>query len=91
MPPRKNFLRLVDTSSEISGAPLVGVELLHQGPVRPRDVLGGRSRLQAKDLIGLLLGHRSVQATASAHIPRTRVSLCVLTPGGRPAVEISFE
>ncbi len=86
-----HVLRSVDPRREIVASPVIGVELLHEGSVRRADSLRARARLKAKDLIGFLLGHRSVQATAAAHIPRTRVSLCVLTPCGRPAVEISFE
>ena len=86
MATKKNVLGLIDTGREIRRPPLVGMQFLHQGPVRARDLLGARAGRNAKDLIGLLLSH-----FAGGSIPRarTRISLRVLTPAGRPAVKIS--
>ena len=82
---KKGILGLVYASSEIRRAPLVGMQFLHQGAVRPADVVTPRPRLQAKDLIGLLVRHFAARRSIS---PRCRVSLRVLTPTGVPAVKI---
>ena len=79
---RQGFLRLVNAGGEISRPTLVGMEFLHEGAVRPRDLGATRPGLQAKDLVGLLFRHFAARRTAP---PRCRVFLRVLTPAGRPA------
>ena len=86
MAAEKNVLGLIDASREVRRAPLVGMEFLHERPVRMPNFRGTRPRLQAKDLIGLLLSHFA--APARAPVPRCRIALRVLTPSGRPAVKI---
>ena len=88
MAAKQNFLGLVNAGGEIVRAPLVGVELLHQRPMGARDGLGARTRLHAKDLIGLLFSHFS---TGRGSAPRVRVSLRVFTPAGIPAVKIRHQ
>ena len=86
---QKSVLGLVYTGSEVRRAPLVGMQFLHQGAVRPADVVTPRTRLQAKDLIGLLVRHFAGRRRAA--LPPCRISLRVLTPGGKPAVQIAFK
>ena len=86
---KKSILGLVYTGSEIRRAPLVGMQFLHQGAVRPADVVATRPRLQAKDLIGLLVRHFTARRRAT--LPPCRVTLRVLTPSGKPAVQIAFK
>ena len=86
---KKNILGLVYASSEVRRAPLIGMQFLHKGTVRPADVVTPRPRLQAKDLIGLLVRHFSGRRRAA--LPPCRVALRVLTPGGKPAVTIAFK
>lgn len=86
---KKNILGLVYAGSEVRRAPLVGMQFLHQGAVRPADVVTPRPRLQAKDLIGLLIRHFSTRRRAA--LPPCRIALRVLTPGGKPAVKIAFK
>jgi hypothetical protein len=64
---------------EIRRPPLVGMQFLHEGVVRPR--------LQAKDLIDLLFRHFAAPPLRTTR-PRCRVTLHVLAPSGRPAVHI---
>ena len=85
MATHKHFLGLVDASGEIRRPALVGVEFLHERAVGASDVVRARTRLQAKDLIGLLVRHFAARRSAP---PRCRVSLRVLTPAGIPAVKI---
>ena len=87
MPAQQDFLGGVDLGSEIRRAPLIGMKLLHQRPVRAGDVFGARARRQAKDLIGLLLRHFAAPRRRTG--PRCRVILRVFTPAGLPAVKIS--
>ena len=89
MSAQDQILGLVDARREVAGAPRIGVELLHEGAMGGAHGRGLRARLKPKDLIGFLFGHRATRSRAA--LPRTRISLSVFTPGGRPAVEISFE
>ena len=88
MTAKKGILGLVDASGEIRRPPLVGMEFLHERPVRARDGLGARAGLQAKDLVGLLLRHFTGGRSSP---PRCRVSLRVFTPAGLPAVKIRHQ
>ena len=89
MSSEQSLLRLVDLSREESGPAVVGVDLLHQPPVRRADIVLTRSRLKPKDLIGLLLAHGARARRATR--PRCGIFLDVLTPSGMPAVEISLK
>ena len=86
---KQSILSLVYPGSEVRRAPLVGMQFLHEGSVRPADFVPVRPRLQAKDLIGFLVRHFSARRRAA--LPRCRVSLRVLTPSGKPAVQIAFK
>ena len=89
MAAEQDFLGLVDLGGEVRRAPLVGMQFLHQGLVSPADVVTSRPRLQAKDLIGLLVRHLAGRRRSA--LPPCRVALRVLTPGGKPAVQIAFK
>ena len=89
MASKQHILRFIDAGSEIRRAPLVGMQFLHEPAVRPTDFVTPRPRLQAKDLIGLLVRHFTARRRAA--LPACRVSLRVLTPGGKPAVQIAFK
>src|SRR5271155_5342527 len=86
---KQNLLGLVYTGSEVRRPPLVGMQFLHEGTVSPADLVAPRPRLQAKDLIGLLVRHFAARRRAA--LPACRVSLRVLTPSGKPAVQIAFK
>ena len=88
MTAKKDFLGLVDAGGKIRRPPLVGVEFLHQRPVRMADGVGARARFQAKDLIGLLFRHFAAGRSRPA---RCRVTLRVFTPAGIPAVKIRHQ
>jgi hypothetical protein len=82
---------LVDARGEVRRAPVVGMQFLHQRPVRPRDIVPRRAFTKPQDFIGFLLRHlprspRSPIAAGSA--PRVTVLLSCLTPTGEAAVEI---
>ena len=89
MSARKNVLGFIDASRKVRRAPLVGMQFLHQGPVRTTDVGDARARRQAQDLIGLLVRHFSTRRREA--LPPCRVALRVLTPSGKPAVKIAFK
>ena len=92
MASEKKIPGLVHSSGEVRRAPLVGMEFLHERPVRLTDVIGARPRLHPKDLVSFLLGHRVGARRPSPFArPRCRVLLEVFTPSGVPAVEISFK
>ena len=87
MAAQKHVFGLVDAGRKIRRPPLVGMQFLHEGAVRAADLVGTRARLQAKDLISLLLGHFAGAQRRAAR-PRCRTTLHVVTPAGLPAVEI---
>src|SRR5918993_3302613 len=82
MSAQQDLFRLVDPSSEIRRPPLVGVEFLHERPMRLSDLVEARARLKPQDLVGLLFGHRTRWRLAAR--PRVAVSLSVFTPTGKP-------
>lgn len=82
----RDVLRPVDHRREIGRSAFVGVKPRNQRAMRSTDGLLGSTRFKAKDLIGLLLTHFA-HARRRA-LPRRRIELHVLTPSGRPAVEI---
>src|SRR6202012_2114295 len=86
---KQSILGLVYPGGEIRRPPLVGMQFLHERAVSASDVVAPRARLQAKDLIGLLRRHFAARRRAA--LPPCRVSLRVLTPGGKPAVQIAFK
>lgn len=88
MAAEKNVLSFIDARGEVSRTSLVGVNLLHQRPVRVSDSFRARASLQAKDLIGLLFAHFTAGRSGP---PRCRVTLRVFTPTGLPAVKIRHQ
>ena len=90
MAPHENVLGLVYTGGETRRPPLVGMEFLHQAPVRAGNIFRRRILRKSQDFIGLILRHRGAEAPALT-APAVRVSVVCRTPAGRPAVEIRFE
>src|SRR6185437_12022413 len=82
MATKQNIFGLIDPSREVRRPPLVGMQFLHECPVRAGDVISPRAGLKAKDLIGLLLRHFSAVRSAPAVLPRCRITLRVFTPAG---------
>ena len=89
MSTEQNFLGLVDSSGEIRRPALVGMELQHERSMRAPYLRRARAWFDSEDLTRLFLGHRAFARRLAS--PRTRIFLDVFTPGGIPAVEISFE
>ena len=86
---KQSILGLVYTGGEVRRPPLVGMQFLHERTVGASDFVAPRARLQAKDLIGLLVRHFAGRRRAA--LPPCRVALRVLTPSGKPAVQIAFK
>ena len=86
MAAKQDLFRLIHPRREVRRPPLVRMQFLHQIPVGPRDFFDARPRLKAKDLISLLLGHWPSPTRPLS--PRCRITLCVFTPTGLPAVKI---
>jgi len=86
---KQSILGLVYSGGEVRRPPLVGMQFLHERSVGSSDFLAPRARLQAKDLIGLLVRHFAARRRAA--LPACRISLRVLTPSGKPAVQIAFK
>jgi len=91
MATKQNVLGFIDARRKVGRASLVGVQPLHQGAVSTPDLLGARTGLKAKDLIGLLFRHFSAARPSAAVLPRSRITLRVFTPAGLPAVKIRRE
>lgn len=64
------------------------VHPLQEAAIRLSEVREGRSRLKAKDLVGLLLCHGARAWRSSQPIAHTRLN--VKTPARRPAVRLRF-
>lgn len=64
------------------------VHPLQQVATRLQEVRDGRSRLKAKDLVGLLLSHGARAWRASQPVSHSRIR--VRHPNGHPAVTIRF-
>ena len=62
---KQSILSIVYTGGEIRRPPLIGMQFLHESAVRPDDVVAPRSRLQAKDLISLLVRHFAARRRAA--------------------------
>ncbi len=88
MSAQQNFSRLVHAGSEVRRPPLVGMEFLHQRPMRLSDLVEARTRLKPQDLVGFLFRHYA-RLRVSAR-PRVTISLSVFTPTGKPAIKISL-
>ena len=86
MAAKQNVLGLIDASRKIRRPPLVGMQFLHEGSVSTTDFRRASPGLKAKDLISLLFSHFA--ARSAARLPRSRITLRVLTPAGLPAVKI---
>src|SRR3979409_1853895 len=85
---KQSILGLVYTGGEVRRPPLVGMQFLHERAVRAPDLVAARPRLQAKDLIGLLVRHFAARRRAA--LPPCPVSLRVLKPGGEPGAPVAF-
>ena len=59
MSAQQDLFGLVDPSREVRRPPLVGMEFLHERPMRLSDLVEARARLKPQDLVGLLFGHRA--------------------------------
>ena len=90
MAAQKNVLGLIHEGREVRRPPLVGMQFLYERAVSTPNLVGGRPRLHAKDLIGLLFRHFAAAKPPIAR-PRCRITLNVLTPAGLPAVEIRHQ
>ena len=86
MASKKNVFRLIDAGRKVRRPSLVGMQFLHEPPVRPPNLVGAGSGLKAKDLIRLLLRHWPGPRRQT--LPRCRIGLRVFTPSGLPAVKI---
>src|SRR6201996_8703223 len=62
---KQSILGLVYPGGEIRRPPLVGMQFLHEGAVGTPDLVAPRARLQAKDLVGLLVRHFSARRRAA--------------------------
>ena len=88
MTTHQDVLGLVHPGGQTRRSPVVGMEFLHQGPVRTGDVIRRRILSKSQNFIGFILGHRAGETPPA---PPVRVTLVCPTPSGRPAVEIRFE
>src|ERR1700756_613262 len=86
---KQSILGLVYTGGEVRRPPLVGMQFLHETAMRPADVVTPRPRLQAKDLISLLVRHFAARRRAA--LPPRRLSLRGRTRSGNPAAQIAVK
>jgi hypothetical protein len=89
MASKQNLLSFIDTGRQVRRPPLVGMQFLHETPVRTTDFVRRRTWRNAKDLLGLVIGHFARSRRLA--LPRCRTTISVFTPAGIPAVEIRCE
>jgi len=89
MSAKQGILGLVYTGRQVRRPPLVGMQFLHEPSMRAPDIVPARPRLQAKDLVSLLVRHFTARRRVTS--PPCRIALRVLTPGGKPAVQVTFK
>lgn len=92
MASQQDFLGLVDSGRKARRPPLVGMQFLHERPVRPRAM---SSRLAPWRRPRISYASSSVMdprrpASFPTIAPRVALALSCLTPAGKPAVEIRF-
>lgn len=90
MTTHQDVLGLVDPRRQTRRTPVVGMEFLHQGAMRPRDLIARSALLKPQNLIGFILGHRARPALTGVSAPRVALTMSCLTPAGKPAVHISL-
>ena len=90
MTTHQDVLGLIDTRRQTRRTPVVGMEFLHQGAMRPRDLIARSALLKPQNLISFILGHRARPADVGLCAPRVALSISCLTPAGKPAVHISL-
>ena len=86
MAAEKKVLGFIDASRKVRRPPLVGMQFLHQRPMRLSDLVEARSRLKPQDLVGFFFRHYARLRTSTR--PRVSVAVSVFTPAGKPAIKI---
>ena len=89
MTTEKLIFGFVDLRGESGRPSSIGMDLLHQAPVRFSDFRIAGTRLNAKDLVGFVRVYAE-RARRRASPARVTV-LDVVTPAGLRAVEITFQ
>lgn len=79
----------IELGSQPTTSTGIGVDALHQAPVRLTDFFERGAFLKAKNFISLLLGQNMGRARAA--LPRMRVRMRVFSASGLPAVKIRCE
>jgi len=72
---KQNFLGLVYSGGKIRRPPLVGMQFLHEQPVRPANVVRRSALRNAKDLLSLLFGHFA--SARRMTLPRCRTTVTI--------------
>lgn len=84
----QEILGFASTGEKPSNVSAIGLHPLQQAASRLGDYRDGKSRVRAKDLVGLLLCH-GARAWRAAQ-PEGMIYLKVSTPSGTPAVRICY-
>ncbi len=89
MSAKQSVLGLVYTGSQVRRPPLIGMQFLHEGAVRPTDLVASRPRPAGRG------SDRPPQPSfcraSPSGLPPCPVAIRVLTPGGKSAVKIAFK
>ena len=83
MAAHENGLGFIDASREIRRPPLIGVQFLHESPVRTPYLERARAWFKTEDLQRLFFGHRATARRLA--MPRTRVFVDVVPDIHDPA------
>jgi len=90
MSAHQDVFGLVDLGGQTRRAPLVGMQFLHERPVRPGNIFSRSAFLKPQNFISFILGHRIREHALPVAAPRVSVAISCRTPSGKAAVEISL-
>ena len=92
MSAHQDSLGFIDLGGKSRRPPVIGMQFLHERPMRPRDLLARSPFRNTQDLISFILGHGAREALAPVTAPASRVAVTIAcrTPAGKAAVEISL-
>ncbi len=88
MSPHQHILGLIDSGSQVRRPPVIGMQFLHERPVRARNLFTRSALLKPESFIGFILRHRP--RPSDRPVARIGIAISCLTPTGKPAVEISL-
>lgn len=90
MATHQDVLGLIHSGGEARRPPVIGMQFLHERPMRTRNLVPRSALLKSQDFISFIFRHSARLARPAAPPARVAVTLTCVTPTGKPAVKISL-